>query len=110
MIAWDKYFYFNAEDVEYIETIDSTSGDHPYRLTVHLKSGNAPSVSYRDSKSRDSERNNLVRLVNRARREDTDRILNQLTLLEDTVKRIDRRQLKIWRQLKALLDLSVEEE
>lgn len=82
MIAWSKYFHFNAEDVEYIEAIDSTSGEYPYRLTVHLKSGNAPSVSYQDSKSRDTARN----------------------------ERIERRQLRIWRQLKALLGISMENE
>lgn len=110
MIAWSKYFHFNAEDVEYIEAIDSTSGEYPYRLTVHLKSGNAPSVSYKDSKSRDTARNELVRLVDRVRHEDTEKILNQLTLLKYSNERIERRQLRIWRQLKALLGISMEDE
>lgn len=38
MIAWSKYFHFNAEDVEYIEAIDSTSGEYPYRLDGTLLS------------------------------------------------------------------------
>ena len=105
MIAWSKYFHFNAEDVEYIEATE-----YPYRLTVHLKSGNAPSVSYQDSKSRDTARNELVRLVDRVRREDTEKILNQLTLLNYSNERIERRQLRIWRQLKALLGISMEDE
>lgn len=110
MIAWGKYFHFNAEDVEYIEAIGSTSGEYPYRLTVHLKRGNAPSVYYKDSKSRDTARNELVRLVDRVRHEDTEKILNQLTLLKYSNERIERRQIRIWRQLKALLGLSMEDE
>lgn len=70
----------------------------------------APSVSYQDSKSRDTARNELVRLVDRVRREDTEKILNQLTLLNYSNERIERRQLRIWRQLKALLGLSMEGE
>ena len=84
MIAWSKYFHFNAEDVEYIEAIDSTS--------------------------RDTARNELVRLVDRVRHEDTEKILNQLTLLNYSNERIERRQLRIWRQLKALLGISMEDE
>lgn len=109
MIAWSKYFHFNAEDVEYIEAIDSTSGEYPYRLTVHLKSGNAPSVSYQDSKSRDTARNEMVRLIDQVRHEDTEKILNQLTLLNYSIRTIDRRQLRIWRQLKVLLGVTVDE-
>lgn len=109
MIAWGNYFHFNAEDVKYIEAIDSTSGEYPYRLTVHLKSGNAPSVYYKDSKSRDTARNELVRLVDRVRHEDTEKILNQLTLLNYSNERIERRQLRIWRHLRDLLNLKIEE-
>ncbi len=104
MIALSKFFNINAEDVEYIEATNSTSGDHPYHLTVHLKSANVLSVSYRDSKSRDSARNELVRLVDQARREDED-----IEKILSTVKRIDRRQLRIWRQIKSLLGISMEE-
>lgn len=110
MIAWSKFYNFNAEDVEYIEAIDSTSGDYPYRLTVHLKSGNAISVSYKDSKSRDFARNELVKLVDRAKSEDIEKILSQLTILNYSNERIERRQLRIWRQLKALLGISMEDE
>lgn len=110
MIAWSKYFNFNAEDVEHIEATDLTTGDYRFKLSVHFKSGNQISVNYLDAKSRDSARVSLVGQIDRARREDVEKLLNQLTLLNYSNERIERRQLRIWRQLKALLGISMEEE
>lgn len=110
MIAWSKYYNFAAEDVSYLESGTDTGSDYPYRLTVHFKNGKAISVSYQDAKSRDSARADMVRQIERVRREDTEFIMNQLTLLNYAYERIEKRQLRIWRQLKALLGISMEDE
>lgn len=110
MIAFSKYFNFNAEDVEYIEASNYTYDDHPYHLKVKLKSGNDLIVYYTDSKSRDAERNKLIRLIDQAWHEDPEKILNQLSLLNHSNKRIEKRQRRIWRILKSLLNISTKED
>lgn len=110
MISFSKYYHFTAEDVEFIEAVDNTVGDYPYKLIVHFKSGKSCSVNYNDSKSRDTVRNNMVRQIECEKRTDTEKTLNMLALLNYAVERIDKRQLRIWRQLKALLGVPVEEE
>ena len=110
MIALDDYYRFSASEVEYIETLKATSGDHPYRLTVNLRSGKSCSVCYATQKCRDEERNRIVREIERETRCDAERVLNALYLVKRTTELIDKRQMKIWRQLKALLGVRVEED
>ena len=110
MIAFDSFYRFSASEVEYIEAVNATSGDHPYRLTVHFKSGQSCSVSYADKKSRDSDRDRIVREIEHEIRCDAERTLNMITLVKYAVERIDKRQLRIWRQLKALLGVQTEED
>lgn len=112
MIALDKYYNISVEDIEYIEIKDNTNTPvgHPYELTVYLKSGRSCSVYYSDSKSRDREKYNMINRLDYERRERIEKISTMLTILKKTVETIDRRQLRIWRQLKALLNVSIEEE
>ena len=110
MISFDSYYRFSAGDVEYIEAVNATPGDHPYRLTVHFKSGKSVSVGYANKKARDSDRDRMVREIERETRHDAERVLNTLFLIKHTAERIDKRQLKIWRQLKALLGVQTEED
>lgn len=110
MIAFSTYYNFLAEDVEYIETTNGNEKDFPYRLTVHTKSGQAFSVSYKDSKSRDNTKAELVRQVEYQRRHESEKVLSLLFSIKDTVERIDKRELRIWRQLRDLLGNRVAEE
>lgn len=109
MIALSKYYNFSAEEVEYIEVSDSNK-DYPYRLTVHFKSGQACSVNYTDSQSRENARAEIVRRVEYQKRADTEKIQNSLYLIRSELSRIDKRELRIWRQLRDLLGLRVEED
>ena len=110
MIAFGNYYRFSANDVEYIEASDLTSGDYRHQLRVHFKSGNSCCVGYANAKDRDSDRDRMVREIEREIRYDAERVLNALSLIQYTAERIDKRQLKIWRQLKALLGVQTEED
>lgn len=99
MIALSTYFNFSAEDVEYIEATTDNGKDFPHRLTVHTKSGQAFSVSYKDAKSRDTAKAEIVRQVDYQKRQESEKVLSMLYTIKYTVERIDRRGLRIWRQL-----------
>ena len=109
MIVWSDYYRFSAEEVEAIGITDNTGGSHPFVLVVYLKSGNKFSISYVDKKSRQAAMTDLCRQIDGEKRRDAEKIHNKLFLLQDSVSRIDKRQLRIWRQLRDLLGLNVEE-
>lgn len=46
MVTLNKYYHFSANEIEYVE-VSTVSGDFPYKITVHLKSGAQVSVSYK---------------------------------------------------------------
>lgn len=53
----------------------------------------------------------LSRQIDSEKRRDAEKIHNALLyILRDSVNRIDKRQLRIWRQLRDLLGLNVEDE
>lgn len=85
---------------------------HPYRLTIRCKSGREYSVNYADETSRDRIAKQFAQQVERSVR-DRDRtmeaIFNRLYLMDDRLRRVDKRGLRIWQQLKALLGVEVEE-
>ena len=110
MVVWSEYYRFPAESVEAIGTSDGTSGTHPYMLTVYLKIGKTLSVSYTDKQIRKAAMLDLSRQIDSEKRRDTEKIQNSLYILRDSVNRIDKRQLRIWRQLKSLLGVKVEDE
>ena len=110
MVIWSEYYSFSANDVEAIGVADQSNGTHPYVLTVYLKSGNRMSVKYADKKSRKEAMVDLNRQIDFKKRFDTEQMCNSLYLLRDAVNRIDKRQLRIWKQLKELLGVKVEEE
>lgn len=110
MVAWSEHYRFPAESVEAIGTSDGTSGTHPFMLTVYLKSGKTLSVSYADKQSRKVAMLDLSRQIDSEKRRDAEKIHNSLYILRDSVNRIDKRQLRIWRQLKSLLGVKVEDE
>lgn len=109
MIVWSEHYRFSAEEVEAIGTSDSGYGSHPYMLTVYFKSGNKLSISYADITSRKNAMSDLSRQIDREKRQDTEKIHNAIYLIRDSLNRIDKRQLRIWKQLKDLLGVKVEE-
>ena len=110
MIVWSDYYRFAAEEVEAIGTSEKTNSTHPYVLTVYLKSGNKFSVSYADEAARKGSMGDLVRQIEREKSKIENEIRNKLYLVLDSVNRIDKRQLRIWRQLRDLLGIRVEDE
>ena len=105
MVNLGGYFYFSAEDVEHIETRNVSNGEHPYLLCVHFKSGKSVSVSYSKATDRDRERDVMVRRIEFELRNEMEKLSNKFYRLQAVVDKIDGRQLRIWRQLKALLNL-----
>ena len=112
MINLDNYYSFPASEVSYIAVNNKDGGyiNHPYELTVNLKSGRGCSISYKNEHDRNEAKRRIVIEIERELRSDTERIQNRLYLIEDKVKRIDRRQLRIWRQLNRLIGVPVEDE
>lgn len=108
MITWSDYYRFAAQEVEAIGTNENTGSSHPYVLTVYLKSGNKFSVSYADEASRRAAMGELVRQIDREKNQIENEIRNKLYLVLDSVNRIDKRQLRIWRQLRNLLGIQME--
>ena len=108
MIVWNEHYRLSADDVAAIGTVDSAVGTHPYMLTVYLNSGRTLSVSYTDKQSRKAAMLDLSRQIDREKRQDMEKIHNALYLLRDSVNRIDKRQLRIWRQLRDLLGVKPE--
>ena len=108
MIAFSNFYNFPAEEVEYLQVSENTTGDYRFVLTVCLKSGNKCTVSYGDSRSRDAAKCDLLRQIEKEKQADAEKIISTLTLLRYTIERIDKRQLRIWRQLKALLGVKTE--
>ena len=109
MIVWGDYYRFSAEEVEAIGTTDSGIGSHPYRLTVHFKSGKNIAINYADMKSRKDAMLDLSRQIDREKKQDIEKIHTALYVLQGSINRIDKRQIRIWQQLKHLLGLQVEE-
>lgn len=102
--------YFASDQVNMIECSVSGDNGYPYKLTVILRNGTQYSVKYTDEKYRDREAAALSRRIENEQRDTMERIYTKLYCLEDTLNRIDKRQLRIWRQLKRLLDLQEDEE
>ena len=109
MIAWSEHYRFSAEEVEAIGTSNSGTGTHPFVLTVYLKSGLKLSVSYVDMKHMKATMLDLTRQIDREKKNDAEKIHHALYLLQDVTNRMDKRQLRIWKQLKILLGVNVEE-
>lgn len=111
MIDFGNFYHFAPEQVECLE-VENAWGQtkEKYALWVHMKSGKKFGISYTTQQARDEAHRSLAHRINAALRQDADRFHTRLYLVEDTVKRIDKRQLKIWRQLKALLQLTANED
>lgn len=110
MIKLGDYYRFSADDISAVALSDSTSPTHPFSLTVYLKSGKNFSINYSDARARKASMIDFEHQFDRERKQGFETMLNKLFLIEDAVCRVDKRQLRIWKQLKALLGVKVEDE
>ncbi len=108
MIEFENYYYIAAEEIALIETKKGDT-DYPYILSVTLKSGKTVSVSYKTKEARDVARRRMANQISMDLRQDWEQIHNRLYLLNDAVKRVDKRQLRIWRILSKLLHIDEKE-
>lgn len=106
MVEIGRIYSFSAREIECIEA--SNTGGR-FRLTVHMKSGKSYSVDYATENARDLAQAGIIRQFDRDVTELEQKILNRLYLIQNTVERTDKRQLRIWRQLKALLGVEAED-
>lgn len=110
MVQWGEFYRFSAEEVESIGVSETENRTHPYMLTVYFKSGHKLSVSYEAEKHRKAAMIYLARQIDSEKRRDAEKIHIALSLLQGGVNRMEKRQLRIWRQLKELLGIKTEEE
>lgn len=115
MVNFGGYYTFSADQVEYISATSSDDLDYPYSLSAYLKSGKMLAISYKTEKARDTAKSIMVNRIESELKQTQnldrlDAIHSRILLLERMVERIDKRQLRIWRQLKALLRLTGDNE
>lgn len=113
MVEFGGRYYIDPAQVEYISTADPQGAiiedSHPYDLTVHLLSGKTLSLCYSTKAMRDAERKKLVSDTQNTQSDNSETVLYKLRLLQADVSRIDKRQIRIWQQLKKLLGIQDEE-
>ena len=112
VIEFSSYYFIQEEDVEAILKTEEPGKGDPYVLTIRARSGREYSVSYQSKGSRDSVARQFALQVERSvhdRDRNMEAINNLLYLMDDRLRRVDNRGLRIWRQLKALLGVEVEE-
>ena len=102
MIALGAWYFLRAEEIETVEKINGT-GRYAYSITVMTKSGHKVSVSWEKEDARDRALATLIRDIEWEQRNDYERLYSEVSALRNTVKTIDRRGLRIWRQLRDLL-------
>ena len=100
MIEFEGYYSVSVEQVAYVSMRNGT-GKTPYGLFLNLENGKELGVWYQTEISRKQAKERIVREVESEKRQDAERILNRLNLIEQAVKGLDKRQYKIWRQLGA---------
>lgn len=113
MVEFGGRYYIDMTQVEYISTADPQGAiievSHPYDLTVHLLSGKSLGLCYPTKVARDNERRRLITAIQRERTNYEETMLCKLRLIQNDVSRIDKRQLRVWQQLKKLLGIQPEE-
>ena len=65
MIEFSSYYFIQEEDVEAIHKTEIPGKEYPFMLTVRVRSGREYSVSYQDSRSRDSVAKQIAQQVER---------------------------------------------
>lgn len=108
MVDFEGYYSFPADQVESVEVYTLSADEMPHKLRVTLKSGRSLVVNYKSKAARDGAKQILCNRIDQELRQESVQISNKLFLVLDYVQRLDKRQFRIWRQLKQLLQLPVE--
>lgn len=112
MIKLGSYYYINEGDVVAVEMAINGSEKTPYSVRVRLRDGATYGICYADERGRDKMAQKIAEQVERAAGGSEwtlEAIHNKLYLIQDQTSRMDKRQMRIWQQLKALLGVRVEE-
>lgn len=112
MIDFAQRYYIQESDIVAIERgYDPNRGAYPFTLSVHTRNGLNYDLGYKLQDARDKAAADMVRKVECATRDrDMEQIYNKLWLMQSDLSKLDKRQLKIWRQLKELLGLKDKED
>lgn len=102
--------FISADMIETIEKRNSRDKDYPYLISVRLRNGKTFSLSYKNESRRNADAFSYAKAVEREKNKELDEILASFIDLKWTINRVDKRQLRIWRKLKALLNLKDDEE
>ena len=104
MIDFEGIYSVDAERVEFI-SMRSGTGEAPYGLFLTMRSGKELGLWYRTEFSRKQGKERIVREIECDRRREELDIQERLTEIMRVVERTEKRQLRIWRQLKELLSV-----
>lgn len=109
MIKFSSYYSIAADEIAMIRANKDSDPKFPYNLTVVLKNGETASVGFTKEEDRYVVWQDILAQISREQRQDYERMYNKLYLVEDAVRRIDKRQLRIWRILSKLLPVKEED-
>ena len=107
MINLGGYYSVDAEKVDYV-AIKNGGSNAPYGLFLVLSSGQEIGVWYQAEDARQRARETLVRQleIEKGRKAQLE---NRLILIWNGIDRLEKRQLRIYRQLRKLLGTEVPE-
>ena len=107
MINLGGYYSVDAEKVDYV-AIKNGGSDAPYGLFLVLSNGNELGVWYQTEDARQRARETLVRqlVIEKSRKDQPEK---HLISIWNSIDRLEKRQLRIYRQLRKLLGVEVPE-
>lgn len=95
--------YIDGSAILLICPYDTGDKDYPYGLSVELTTGARYAVRYNNRTNRENAKYDLIKGIDRDRRENTEYLLNKTISIESTVNRLEKRQLRIQKLLKEVL-------
>lgn len=112
MIKFGGYYYIQENDIVAIELGKNVDNrDYPFWLVVRTRNDHRYTLGYRTKDEAAHAAADLARQVECATRDrDMEHLFNKLWMMKSDLSKLDKRQLKIWRQLKELLGLKDKED
>ena len=90
MIEFSSYYFIQEEDVEAIIKTENPNQEYPFVLIIRVRSGRDYSVSYQSKEARE------VKVSVHDGDRNLEAIFNRLYLMDDRLRRVDKRGLRIW--------------
>lgn len=109
MIEFGSDSAIAESEIVCIRAEQSGREDYPYRLVARIKNGQEYGVDYKEKKDRDTERRRVVAEIELKNRKSKEATEVKLLQPKNGIERLERRPKRIWRQLKDLLGVKVEE-